>query len=78
MLSFLRAIRAGVVHIRYGASILAYYGSLGTSFDLSARLLVEILREEGMYKGNGTVVVEVVVGALKEVCVFRLLAVEAR
>ncbi|KAH8112371.1 hypothetical protein DFH11DRAFT_1607236 [Phellopilus nigrolimitatus] len=64
--TFLRALRAGVIHVRHGAILLAHYGRLGPSFDLSSKLMVDILREEGMYKENGVLVVEVIVEALKE------------
>ena len=47
--TFLRAIRAGVIHYRYAATILAHYGRLGPTFDLCTKVIVEILREEGMY-----------------------------
>ncbi|KAI0827388.1 hypothetical protein BC628DRAFT_1369278 [Trametes gibbosa] len=64
--TFLRAIRAGVIHIRHSATILAHYGRLGPSFDLCSKVIVEILREEGMYKENGEVVVDIICKALQE------------
>lgn len=67
MSTFLRAIRAGAIDVRHGAVLLAHYGRLGSSFDLSARILVDILREEGMYKDNGEVVTAVITQALREV-----------
>ncbi|KAI5121584.1 hypothetical protein M0805_009455 [Coniferiporia weirii] len=66
MTTFLRALRAGVIDVRHGSVLLAHYGRLGPSFDLSSKLMVDILREEGMYKENGNLVVEVIVDALKE------------
>ena len=65
--AFLRALRAGVINIRHATVLLAYYARLGPSFDLSTRFMVEILKEEGMYKSNGALVADVIVGALKEV-----------
>lgn len=65
--TFLRAIRAGVIHTRHGAVLLTHFGRLGPSFDLSAKVLVDILREEGMYKDNGSLVVEIIVQTLKDV-----------
>ena len=65
--TFLRAIRAGVIHFRHSATILAHYGRLGPAFDLCARVIVDILREEGMYKEDGDAVVEVICQALREV-----------
>ncbi|KAI6041487.1 hypothetical protein EDC04DRAFT_2565548 [Pisolithus marmoratus] len=63
---FLRAIRAGAVHVRHGAVLLAHYGRLGPVFDLCTKVIVDALREEGMYNDNGEVVVDVVTQALKE------------
>ncbi|KAI6145125.1 hypothetical protein BKA82DRAFT_4170216 [Pisolithus tinctorius] len=56
---FLRAIRAGAV-------LLAHYGRLGPVFDLCTKVIVDVLRDEGMYNDNGEVVVDVVTRALKE------------
>ncbi|KAL5478298.1 IRR1 [Sanghuangporus weigelae] len=64
--SFLRALKAGVIHARHGALLLAHYGRLGSAVDLSTRLMVDILREEGMAKDNGKLVVEVIVDSLRE------------
>jgi hypothetical protein len=67
MSTFLRAIRAGAIHVRHGAILLAHYGRLGPSFDLCSRVIVDSLREEGMLKNNGEVVTTVVTQALREV-----------
>ena len=67
MATFLRALRAGIVHTRHGAILLAHYGRLGPAFDLTAKLMVDVLREEGMYKDNGKLVEDVIVEALKNV-----------
>ncbi|KAI0672301.1 hypothetical protein C8Q78DRAFT_1026321 [Trametes maxima] len=64
--TFLRAIRAGVIHFRHSATILAHYGRLGPTFDLCSKVIVEILREEGMYKDNGEAVVAIICQALQE------------
>ena len=50
--TFLRAIRAGVIHFRHAATVLAHHGRLGPTFDLCSKVIIEILREEGMYKDN--------------------------
>ena len=65
--SFLRALKAGVIHVRHGAHLLAHYGRLGTAVDLSTKMMIDILREEGLAKDNGKLVVEVIVDALREV-----------
>ncbi|KAI0752734.1 hypothetical protein C8Q80DRAFT_1248983 [Daedaleopsis nitida] len=64
--TFLRAIRAGVIHFRHAASVLAHYGRLGPTFDLCSKVIVEILREEGMYKNNGEAVVAIICQTLQE------------
>jgi cohesin complex subunit SA-1/2 len=66
--TFLRAIRAGAVHVRHSAVLLAHYGRLGPAFDLCTKVIIDSLREEGMYRENGDLVVDVVTQALKEVC----------
>lgn len=67
MSTFLRAIRAGAIHVRHGAILLAHYGRLGPSFDLCTKIIVEILREAGMFNDDGDLVVLVVTQALQEV-----------
>ncbi|KAI0342546.1 hypothetical protein BDW22DRAFT_1357931 [Trametopsis cervina] len=64
--TFLRAIRAGAIHFRHCAVLLAHFGRLGPSFDICAKLIVDILREEGMYKENGETVVNVIIQAVRE------------
>ncbi|KAF7439987.1 hypothetical protein PC9H_000324 [Pleurotus ostreatus] len=66
MSTFLRAIRAGAIHVRHGATLLAHYGRLGPSFDICSRTIVDVLREEGMVKGNGDLVATVIIQALQE------------
>lgn len=68
--TFLRAIRAGVVHVKHSDVLLANYGRLGPSFDLCTKVIIDVLREEGMYNDNGDVVVEVIKKALLEVHFF--------
>ena len=65
--TFLRALRAGVIHARHGTILLTHFGRLGPSFDSSAKLMIEVLREEGMYKDNGSLVSQVAVQAMKDV-----------
>ncbi|KAI9060084.1 hypothetical protein FKP32DRAFT_1578832 [Trametes sanguinea] len=64
--TFLRAIRAGVIHFKHSATLLAHYGRLGSTFDMCTKVIVEILREEGMYKDNGDAVVAIICQALQE------------
>lgn len=66
--TFLRAIRAGAIHVRHGAVLLAHYGRLGWTFDECSKVMVDVLREEGMYNDNPDVVVSVVSQAISEVC----------
>lgn len=73
MATFLRAIRAGAIHFRHAATLLAHYSRLGPSFDLCAKVIVDILREEGMYNDNGEIVVAVILQALREVSIWSFL-----
>ena len=68
MSTFLRAIRAGAINVQHGAILLAHYGRLGLAFDTCSKVIVEILREEGMMKDNAEIVITVVTQALQEVC----------
>lgn len=67
MTAFLRALRAGVIQVQHGSVLLAHHGRLGPAFDLSSKLMIDILREEGMYNDNGQLVVDVIVDSLREV-----------
>ncbi|KAF8270027.1 hypothetical protein EI94DRAFT_1723662 [Lactarius quietus] len=64
--TFLRAIRAGAIHPTHSAVLLTHHGRLGIAFDHCSKIVVDVLREEGMYKDHGDVVVDVVTSALKE------------
>lgn len=64
--TFLRAIRAGAIHPIHSAVLLTHHGRLGVAFDHCTKIVVDLLREEGMYKGQGDVVVDVVTSALKD------------
>jgi len=65
--TFLRAIRAGAIHPGHSAVLLTHHGRLGVAFDHCSKTVVNILREEGMYKGHGDIVVDVITRALKDV-----------
>ena len=65
--TFLRAVRAGAIHFRHSAVLLTHYGRLGPSFDLCAKVIVDILREEGLYKNNGEEVAAIAKHSLREV-----------
>ncbi|KAH7883079.1 hypothetical protein F5I97DRAFT_1979019 [Phlebopus sp. FC_14] len=64
--SFLRAIRAGAVHVKHSAILLAHFGRLGPAFDLCTKVMIDILREEGLYNQNGNNVAEITIHALQE------------
>lgn len=64
---FLRAIVPGAIDVRHSAVLLAYYGRLGTQFDLCLSTIVGVLREEGMYKKNGALVEQIVCDAARQV-----------
>lgn len=66
--TFLRAIRAGAIHIQHGAVVLAHYGRLEVAFDACSRIIVDILREETVMKEKPDLIVSVVTKAMQEVC----------
>lgn len=65
--TFLRAIRAGAIHVRHGAVLLSHYGCLGPSFDVCSKVVVDVLREEGMIHDHGDIVVTTLTQAMQEV-----------
>ena len=65
--TFLRAIRAGAINVRHGAVLLAHYGRLGWTFDECSKVMVDVLREEGMYNQNPDILVSVISQAISEV-----------
>ena len=70
--TFLRAIKAGAIEFQHSATLLSHYGLLGPVFDMCSKVIVDILREEGMYKENGDAVVAVILRALEDVSFFSL------
>ncbi|KAG5641552.1 hypothetical protein DXG03_004787 [Asterophora parasitica] len=66
MSTFLRAIRAGALHISHGSILLAHHGRLGPAFDACSKVVVDVLREEGMMNNHGDVVVSALTQALRE------------
>ncbi|KIY49777.1 hypothetical protein FISHEDRAFT_40501 [Fistulina hepatica ATCC 64428] len=73
--TYLRAIRVGALHARHSAVLLAHYGRFGPAFDTCAKLVVDVLREEGLHNDNGELVVSVVTAAVQEA--FLLVAARA-
>ena len=65
--TFLRAIRSGAIHPRHSTVLLTHHGLLGVAFDHCSKIIVDVLREEGMYKGHGNLVVDVITSALEDV-----------
>ncbi|KAI9513450.1 hypothetical protein F5148DRAFT_1273088 [Russula earlei] len=64
--TYLRAIRAGAIHPKHSVVLLSHHGRLGVAFDHCSKIVVDILREEGMYTGHGAIVVDIVSNALKD------------
>ncbi|THH30478.1 hypothetical protein EUX98_g3693 [Antrodiella citrinella] len=64
--TFLRAIKTGAIHYRHSSTLLAHFGRLGPVYDLCSKVIVDILREEGMYNGQGAAVVEVFLQSLQD------------
>ncbi|KZT43430.1 hypothetical protein SISSUDRAFT_1040461 [Sistotremastrum suecicum HHB10207 ss-3] len=64
--TFLRAVRGHTFNVRHCGILLAHYGRLDPIFDSCMKLIVDVLKEEGMFKGNGEVVVSVVLQALRD------------
>lgn len=65
--TFIRAIRVGVVNPLHSAVVLAHYDRLGSGFDTNIKVVIDFLRDLGMFRSEGQVVAEVVGRALQEV-----------
>lgn len=64
--AFLRAIRTGAINIEHSAVLLGHYGRVSSVYDQCTKVIIEVLREEGMYGGNAEVVGRVLINALQE------------
>ena len=65
--TFLRAIRTGVIQVRHGDVLLAHYGRLGPAFDSCTKVIIDILKEEGLSNDNSQLIVLVIIQTMKEV-----------
>jgi cohesin complex subunit SA-1/2 len=66
---FIAAIRLGTFDVKHAAGVLAYHGRLGHIFDSCSKVLVETLREEGVYAGRPDMACNVILDALKQVSI---------
>ncbi|KAF9078436.1 hypothetical protein BDP27DRAFT_1309581 [Rhodocollybia butyracea] len=64
--TFLRALHAGVIQVRHGAILLAHYGMLGPAFDACVKMVVDMLKDEGLSNDNGQLIVLVATQTMKE------------
>ncbi|KAJ1301134.1 hypothetical protein OPQ81_003546 [Rhizoctonia solani] len=64
--AFLRAIRTGAINIQHSAILLGHYGRVSSVYDQCTKVIIDVLREEGMYGGNPGVVGHVLINALEE------------
>jgi cohesin complex subunit SA-1/2 len=53
--------------VRHSAVLLAHYGHLGQAFDGCSKVIIDILRDEGIHNNNGELVVNVATQAIREV-----------
>jgi hypothetical protein len=65
--AFMHGIYTGAINIRHSSALLAHYGRLDITYDHCVKALIDVLRDEGMYKDNGTQVAEVIIQAITEV-----------
>ncbi|KAG8699732.1 hypothetical protein FRC08_005131 [Ceratobasidium sp. 394] len=64
--AFLRAIRTGAINIEHSVALLGHYGRVSSVYDQCTKVIIEVLREEGMYGGNAETVGRVLINALQE------------
>lgn len=65
--TFIRALRVGVLNAGHCAVVLAQYGRFGMGFDSTIKVVIEFLRDLGMFKEQGQLVFEIIVRAMQEV-----------
>jgi len=70
MLTFLRAIHAGVVHYKHSLPFLANYARLIEPFDICSKTVAEILRNEAILAEHSEEVCQVIISALQDVSEF--------
>ncbi|SCV69509.1 BQ2448_2529 [Microbotryum intermedium] len=68
VLPFVRAMHSGVIDLRHAAVILPHFERFGPVYDSWCRLLVQDLRDEGIYAKSGELVVNVVTASLQTAC----------
>lgn len=56
-----------VINSIHGASLLANYGRFGETFDDGLRVIVDVLREEGIYDKNSNETASTIITSIKEV-----------
>ncbi|CAK5263770.1 unnamed protein product, partial [Mycena citricolor] len=66
IVTFLRAIKTGVLHVRHTAILLPHYGRLGNTFDQFIKVIVDLLREDALEQDHSDVVVTVINKSLEE------------
>lgn len=64
---FVRAIHSEVLDLRYASAILVHFERLGPIFDQWARLLVQDMRDEGVYGDQGAVIARIVFDSFRDV-----------
>ncbi|KAF7329868.1 SCD domain-containing protein [Mycena kentingensis (nom. inval.)] len=65
--AFMRALRSGSIGPRHAAVLLSQHGRFGSMYDNFAKVIVDLLRQEGLYgEGGGDLVVTVVTQSLQD------------
>lgn len=65
--TFIRALRVGVLSPTHCVVVLAQYGRFGMAFDSTIKIVIDFLRDLGMFKEEGHLVYEIIVRSLQEV-----------
>ncbi|TFL03902.1 hypothetical protein BDV98DRAFT_563241 [Pterulicium gracile] len=66
MYTYLRALHSGVLNPTHCTALLAYHGRFGDASSTCSKAIAEILRQEGIHRQNGDVVVHVITKSLTE------------
>lgn len=65
--AFVGGMRCGVIDVEQAKEPLTHYGRFSATYDQLVKMLVDVLRDEGIYNGEATTVQHVISEALQNV-----------
>jgi cohesin complex subunit SA-1/2 len=68
--AFVAAVRCRVLDVDHAKEPLAHFGRFGPAYDAVCKMLVDVLRDDGMFNGEATTVQHVCGTALQSVSAY--------